>query len=212
MFRNREPLRRLIVERAIRPGPITLSNGSVSSYYFDCKRLTLNQAAAVAVGDAMCDVMEQLAVPPSAIGGLSLGADPIVGAVMLRAFSRGRQLEGFYVRKTPKLHGTKNHIENEPAAGTPVVIVDDVITTGKSVIDAIDRTEEQIGAQIVGVITIVDRLEGGTEKIRKRVPYAEYYPLFTLTDFPEIEEIKRACSTTSDELSSAGSTSKTPGL
>ncbi len=190
MFSNRKILRQLIVDQAIRRGPITLSSGAVSAYYFDCKRLTLSSEGAAAVGDAVAEIVERLPVVPQAVGGLTLGADPIVGAAMMRALHRGYRLDGFYVRKTPKQHGTKTFIENEPAPGTPVVIVEDVVTTGKSVLDAIERTEA-VGCRIVAVITIVDRLEGGTEAIHRRAPHAEYFPLFTLIDFPEIEQIKR---------------------
>lgn len=204
MFSNKSALRQLIVEKAIRGGPITLSNGSVSAYYFDCKRLTLSSDGAAAVGDAIAEVIAKLPVLPTAIGGLTLGADPIVGAAMMCARQRGHKLEGFYVRKTPKQHGTKNYIENEPESGTPVVIVDDVITTGKSVIDAIERAEAT-GCRIVAVITIVDRLEGGTSAIRSHIPpEAEYIPLFDLNDFPEIEELKKACKH-SGQLSAMGS-------
>ncbi len=108
---------------------------------------------------------------------------------MACAYGRGRALEGFYVRKEAKKHGTQNFIENGPASGTPVVIVDDVITTGRSVIDAIAHAERE-GCKVVAVIAVVDRLEGGTQKIIDRVPGAMYRPLFTLNDFPEIEEIQ----------------------
>lgn len=190
MFTNRETLRQLIVDLAIRRGPITLSSGAVSAYYFDCRRLTLNSEGAAAVGDAMTEIITRLPATPRAIGGPTLGADPIVSSVMMRALQRGLRIDGFYVRKTQKQHGTKTFVENEPKAGTPVVIVEDVVTSGKSVIEAIDRSEA-IGCVISAVITIVDRLEGGSEAIRQRVPKATYTPLFTLTDFPEIERIKQ---------------------
>ncbi|MBM3466150.1 MAG: orotate phosphoribosyltransferase, partial [Armatimonadetes bacterium] len=136
-------LRSLIAERAIVRGPVRLSSGSVSAYYFDCKRLTLSSDGAVAVGDAVVRAIESLPEVPTAIGGLTHGADPIIGAAMLRAFQCGKRLEGFYVRKEPKKHGTQRWVENAPKAGTNVVIVDDVVTTGKSVIDAIDHIEKE---------------------------------------------------------------------
>lgn len=203
---NRESLRSLIAERAIVRGPFTLSGGGVSAYYFDCKRLTLSADGAAAVGDAVAEAIDALATPPAAIGGLTHGADPIIGAAMMRAYARGRKLDGFYVRKEPKRHGTQKWIENEPAPGTPVVIVDDVVTSGKSVIEAIDRAENE-GCRVVAVITLVDRLEGGTERIQQRVPQAEYVPLFKLTDFPEIERIKRESAESSGQLSTTASTS-----
>ena len=188
---NRETLRSLIAGKAIVRGPITLSSGKVSAYYFDCRRLTLNADGAAAVGEAVVDAIERFDPTPTAVGGLTNGADPIVGAAMHNAYGRGIKLDGFYVRTEPKKHGTQKWIENEPAPGTPVLIVDDVVTSGKSVIDAIDRAEQE-GSRVVGVVVIVDRLEGGGDQIRRRVPQAQYVALYTLNDFPEIERIKQA--------------------
>lgn len=197
MLTTKDLLRDLIAERAIVESPFSLSNGSVSLYYFDCKRLTLSSDGAWAVGEAVIDVLERLPERPVALGGLTHGADPIVGAAMMCARQRGWKLDGFYVRQAPKTHGTQNRIENVPPPNVPVVIVDDVITSGKSVMDAIECTEEA-GCRIVAVIAVVDRLEGGTERIRKRVPNAVYRPLYVLNDFPEIERIKRQCTTISE--------------
>jgi len=191
MTTEREALRDLVARQAIVRGPFILSSGGVSPYYFDCKRLTLGSDGAWAVGHAVADELERLTPRPIAIGGLTHGADPIIGAAMMSARQRGWKLDGFYVRKAPKTHGTQQHIENPPRAGAPVVIVDDVITSGTSLIDAIDRTEGETGCTIVAVIAIVDRLEGGTERIKARVPNAVFKPLFTLGDFPEIEQLKR---------------------
>ena len=179
---NSDELRDLIARLAIIPGRITLSNGS-ESLYFDCKRVTLSSDGAAAVGDAIVDAIQALPVAPVAIGGLTLGADPIVVAAMMRAKLRGRLLEGFYVRKEPKRHGTKNFIENAPENGSRVVIVDDVITTGQSVIDAIDHVQRE-NCEIVAVIVIVDRLEGGTRKIIDRVGASRYISLVHTRKFP----------------------------
>lgn len=199
---QKQALRALIAERAIIPGPIQLSGGSVSAYYFDCRRLTLSSDGAAAVGEAVVAALEDLP-QVTAVGGLTLGADPIVGAAMMCAYQRGRRLEGFYVRKQPKTHGTQNFIENVPPRGTSVAIVDDVITSGKSIIDAIERAERE-GCHVAAVVAVVDRLEGGTDKIKLRVPDALYRPLYTLEDFPEIEELKRRFATSSAPQSTAG--------
>jgi orotate phosphoribosyltransferase len=188
---TRNSLRALIADKAIVRGPITLSSGAISAYYFDCRRLTLNADGAAAVGEAVVDAIQRFDPIPRAVGGLTNGADPIVGAAMHCAYGRGLKLDGFYVRKEPKKHGTQKWIENEPAPGTPVVVVDDVVTSGKSVIDAIDRAEQE-GCRVVGVVVIVDRLEGGGAKIQQRVPGAKYVALYTVADFPEIERIKAA--------------------
>jgi len=173
-------LKTLLVERSLILGPITLSNGSRSNHYFDCKRTTLNSEGAWLVGEAVLEVIKALPAFPKAIGGLTHGADPIVGAVMMRAHAAGLSLDGFYVRKEPKKHGTKNLIENAPERGSEVVIVDDVVTGGGSVINAIEAIEEA-GCHVLAVITLVDRLEGGGEKLRALV--TNYIPLFTLDDF-----------------------------
>jgi len=178
----RAALKSLLVQRSLILGPITLSNGSRSNHYFDCKRTTLNSEGAWLVGEAVLDVIKGLPSWPKAIGGLTHGADPIVGSVMMRARAAGLCLDGFYVRKEPKMHGTKNRIENAPEPGSEVVIVDDVVTGGGSVLNAITAIEEA-DCRVLAVITLVDRLEGGGDKLRKLV--GNYIPLFTLDDFRE---------------------------
>lgn len=175
-----EKLRSLLADKALIVGPIVLSNGTASNHYFDCKRVTLSSEGADLIGAAVLRVIEQLPEQPQAIGGLTHGADPIIGAVMMLARTRGASLDGFYVRKEPKNHGTRNLIENAPVPGTNVVIVDDVVTAGGSVLRAIDVAERQ-GCKVVAVITVVDRLEGGGDRIRERVK--RYIPLYTLDDF-----------------------------
>ena len=105
---TKDPLWALLAERALHTGQhITLSSGKESTYYFDCKPVTLSAAGAPLVGDAFVNALEGLPGDVTAVGGLTHGADPIIGAVMLRAFARGRALDGFYVRKQPKSHGTR---------------------------------------------------------------------------------------------------------
>lgn len=192
-----ERLRSLLAEQALILGAVTLSSGSVSDHYFDCKKVTLSSDGASLVGDAVLDVIEGLPERPEAIGGLTHGADPIIGAVMMRARERGIHLNGFYVRKEPKKHGTKNYVENCPPRGAKVVVVDDVVTLGTSVLKAVDFAE-RAGCVVVAVITVVDRLEGGGDKIKARVK--RYIPLYTLDDFRrEIEECQHP--KTSEQLS-----------
>ena len=198
---EKDTLWALLNERALRTGQrITLSTGRESTFYFDCKPVTLSSDGAPLVGDAFLDKLTQLPQPVTAVGGRTLGADPIVGAMMLRAKEHGQHLEGFYVRPKAKAHGTKRRIENAQPAGTAVVIVDDVVTTGTSAIEAIDAAET---AQciVVGVIALVDRQEeGGAEKIQARVPH--YYPLYTRKDFPRIRELNDCPTTKSAKPSS----------
>jgi len=182
-------LRSLLAKEALIVGPITLSNGSHSNHYFDCKRVTLNSEGAGLVGEAVLEVIQSLPEKVEAIGGLTHGADPIIGAVMMEARQHGLSLNGFYVRKEPKNHGTRNLVENAPQKGSNVVIVDDVVTAGGSVLKAIDVAEHE-GWKVVAVITLVDRLEGGGDKIRKRAK--RYTPLYTLDDFrSELEECQQ---------------------
>jgi orotate phosphoribosyltransferase len=150
--------------------------------------VTLSSEGSDLVGDAVLDAIQNLPQMPTAIGGLTHGADPIISAVMMRARERGVSLDGFYVRQQPKNHGTKNLIENAPPPGTKVVIVDDVVTLGGSVLKAVDVAERE-GCIVLAVITLVDRLEGGGDKIREKVK--RYISLYTLEDFPEIRECQQ---------------------
>jgi orotate phosphoribosyltransferase len=184
----RERLRELLVQRSLLPGPITLSNGQTADYYFDCKRVTLIPEGGQLVADVFLEVIESLPEQPEAIGGLTHGADPILGAVMMRALERGRRLETFYVRKEPKKHGTKQWIENPPRSGTKVVIVDDVITSGKSAIQAIEHAVNN-GCTVVAVVALVDREQGGAEALLQRAK--TYVPIFRLADFPEIASLRQ---------------------
>ena len=184
--RIRDDLRALLDTRAARVGPVTLSTGKKSNFYFDCKPVTLSSDGACLVGDAFLDALNGLPEKPTAVGGLTLGADPIVSAMIVRSHERGRSLEGFYVRKKAKKHGTKRRIENPPPAETKVVIVDDVVTTGDSLLEAVVEARKA-GCEVVGAITLMDRdEEGGAERIRKIVPH--YISLYTRHDFPRIDQ------------------------
>ena len=183
-----ERLRSLLADDALILGPITLSHGGASDHYFDCKKVTLSSEGSDLVADAVLDAIQSLPEMPAAIGGLTHGADPIIGAVMMRARERGLSLNGFYVRQQPKNHGTKNSIENVPPRGTKVVIVDDVVTLGGSVLKAVDIAERE-GCIVLAVITLVDRLEGGGDKIKEKVK--RYISLYTLEDFPELQQCQQ---------------------
>src|SRR5947209_2197272 len=132
MANTKEALRSLLAQLSVIRGRITLSSGAVSEYYFDCKRVMLSADGAPLVGEVFLEAIKNVPERPLAIGGLTHGADPIIGAVMMKAAGQGLRLDGFYIRKGPKKHGTQRLIENAPAAGTPVVIVDDVVTKGGS--------------------------------------------------------------------------------
>lgn len=161
----KERLIRLIYERAFKYSeePIfKLVSGRMSNYYFNCKTVTLSPEGMYLIGNIIFDMIKPLGA--QAIGGLTLGADPIAYAVAYTSFLKRNNIEAFVVRKNAKSHGTMQWIEGNVKAGDKVVIVDDVITTGKSTIEAITRAKEA-GLAIVKVVTLIDRQEGGYENI-----------------------------------------------
>ena len=198
-------LRSLLAEpKCLVIGPITLSTGRESNYYFDCKRVTLNPEGASLVADVFLAELRALQPKPDAIGGLTHGADPIVFAVMMRALEQGWSLPSFYVRKFQKEHGTRRRVENAPSKGARVVVIDDVVTTGSSVLQAVAAMQET-GCQVSAVLTLVDRNEGGAEAINDS-GISDYRPLFRVSDFPEISESDKCPTTTSEQLSAGVST------
>ncbi len=179
-------LRDLLDDRAARTGEITLSNGAKSNFYFDCKPVTLSADGAYLTGTAFLDALDQLPERPDAVGGLTHGADPIVSAMVALSHVQGRPVQGFYVRKEPKGHGTKRRIENPPRSGSRVVIVDDVVTTGGSLLKAVQEAREA-GCAVVGAMALVDREEqDGAANIRQVVD--SYVPLYRRSDFPRIAD------------------------
>jgi orotate phosphoribosyltransferase len=139
-----------------------LVSGRMSNYYFNCKAVTLHPEGMYLIGNIVFDLMKDLSV--KGIGGLTLGADPLACAVAYTSYLKKDPIEAFVVRKTAKSHGTMQWIEGNITKGDRVVIVDDVITTGKSTIEAITRAKET-GLDIVKVIALIDRQEGGREAI-----------------------------------------------
>ena len=177
-------LRELLNTLALRRDrPVELSNGSKSTFYFDCKRVTLHPKGAVLIGEAFLDKLMARFPDVEAVGGLVNGASPIVNAIIMLSNDGPRPLQGFYVRPRAKAHGLKHLIENEPHVGTKVVIVDDVVTSGSSLLEAAGQAKDQ-GCIVIGAISLVDRSAGGAAKIQKVVP--EYEPIFTKDkDFPD---------------------------
>lgn len=179
----REQLRDLIAELAIVHGKVTLSSGKEADYYVDLRRVTLHHRAAPLIGHVLLDQLEEVGLGTAevdAVGGLTLGADPIATALLHAAASRGQDLDAFVVRKAAKAHGMQRQIEGPEIAGRRVVVVEDTTTTGGSPITAIEAARAA-GAEVVGVATIMDRDTGAREKIEALgVPY---YSIFGLTDF-----------------------------
>ncbi|MGB9688657.1 orotate phosphoribosyltransferase [Thermogutta sp.] len=175
---DREQLHRLIREKALRFGQFTLASGKTSTFYLDCKQVTLDPEGARLIGEGFLDLLSEYR--PDAIGGLAIGADPITAAVVTMSAVRKTPIRGFMVRKEPKGHGTQQFIEGPVFPGDRVAIVEDVITTGGSALRAIERAEAY-GLKVVQVLGIIDRLEGGSDEFRRRgFPFAS---LFTIRDF-----------------------------
>lgn len=150
---------------ALLTGEFTLASGKTSSHYFDGKRLTLDREGADLIA---CEVLDRLAgTDADAVGGLAMGAVPIVSAIAVVGNRTGSPIRSFYVRDTPKEHGTKRQIEGQFVEGSKVAIVDDVITTGGSVRRAIEAVEAA-KCEVVRIVVVVDRHEGGSDELRKR--------------------------------------------
>jgi len=176
-------LRDLIEARCliISEKPFKLSTGAYSKYYFDCKPLTLHGAGLSLTAEAFLEEIQKLPERPKAIGGLTMGADFITAAVVVKAFERGLHIDGSIVRKEMKQHGTMNKIENQLPKGTPIVVVDDVITTGKSTRQACEEFLAS-GYRIVGIIALIDREEGGKAALEKN--FGGVKAIYTTSDFP----------------------------
>jgi orotate phosphoribosyltransferase len=163
--RVRARLLELLRERAFAEREVTLSSGKKSNFYIDCKQVSLHAEGAALIGELFHAAIEELAPAAIACGGLTLGADPLATATSIASFRAGRPRNAFIVRKEPKGHGTGQWIESAGLpAGSPVVILEDVVTTGASTLRAIERAREA-GFTVLRAIGLVDRLEGGREAV-----------------------------------------------
>jgi len=151
---SRETLREEILKKAVVHGKVILSSGKEADYYVDLRRITLDSVASPLVGEVMLEVTKNWDF--DAVGGLTLGADPVATAMMHVAASKGRKLDAFVVRKAEKAHGLQRRIEGPDVAGRRVLAVEDTSTTGGSVMTAVEALREA-GAIVVGVATIVER-------------------------------------------------------
>jgi orotate phosphoribosyltransferase len=162
----RDTLKDLLLTRSIRRGDFVLASGRRSSFYIDARLTTMSGEGLAVIGGLGLDRFAARGWTPRAVGGLTLGADPIAYALALTARRRGQSLDAFTVRKQAKEHGTGKRIEGCFATGYPVVVVEDVLTTGSSALDAA-RAVEAEGGHILGVMAVVDRQEGGREAIER---------------------------------------------
>jgi orotate phosphoribosyltransferase len=174
----RQDLLRLLAYKSFRLGEFKLSSGGTSDYYIDCRTTTLDAKGARLTGQVFFDEIRQRGWKPEAIGGLTMGADPIVVAVSVMS----GELHGFLVRKAEKQHGTGQSIEGFREKGARVVIVDDVCTTGASTVQAINVAREY-GFHLVGVMCLVEREEAkGRPSVEKAASPAPFVSIFTASD------------------------------
>jgi len=178
MHSSRQDLLRLLAHKSFRLGKFKLSSGGTSDYYIDCRTTTLDAQGARLTGEVFFDEIRERGWKPQAIGGLTMGADPIVVAVSVVS----GELHGFLVRKAEKQHGTGQRIEGFREKGARVVIVDDVCTTGGSTVQAIEAARE-FGFQVVGVMCLVEREESkGRPSVEKAATPAPFVSIFTARD------------------------------
>ena len=178
----REQLLNLLATNSFRLGEFTLSSGAKSDYYIDCRTTTLHAQGAELTGRVFLEMIQQQGWHPQAVGGLTMGADPIVVATSVISSQAGAPIHGFLVRKAEKAHGMGRRVEGFQEKGARVVIVDDVCTTGGSTIQAIEAARE-FGFNITGVACLVERLEaGGRPAVEKAAAPAPFISVFTSND------------------------------
>jgi orotate phosphoribosyltransferase len=175
---DREALKQLVQQKALRFGEFTLASGKKANYYLDCRQVTLDSQGARLIGEGMLDLLA--GDMPELVGGMAIGADPITAAILTLAGVRGIPLRGVMVRKEAKQHGTGKLVEGPFQASERIAIVEDVVTTGGSSLTAIERCEA-VGLKVERVLAIIDRLEGGREAFSAKG--YELTTLFTVRDF-----------------------------
>jgi orotate phosphoribosyltransferase len=181
---DKEKIIKLIMQRSFEKSDtpsFLLSSGKRSRYYFDLRNMTMAPEGQVLIGTLVYNKIQQLNLKPQAIGGLTMGADPIAIATAYTSFLRGNPIEAFIIRKEPKEHGLKLQIEGNVEKNDKVVIVDDVVTTGASIIKAL-KVSREYGLDILGVIVLLDRCEeNGKENIEAEG--TTVHSILTIQDF-----------------------------
>jgi orotate phosphoribosyltransferase len=182
MSSARDQLLELLATNSFRLGEFTLSSGGKSDYYIDCRTTTLHAQGADLTGRVFLELIQQQGWQPQAVGGLTMGADPIVVATSIISSQVGAPIHGFLVRKAEKAHGMGRRVEGFQEKGARVVIVDDVCTTGGSTIQAIEAARE-FGFHVAGVACLVERLEaGGRPAVEKAAAPVPFISVFTSND------------------------------
>jgi orotate phosphoribosyltransferase len=160
-------LQNILLNRSVKTGSFVLASGKTSTYYVDARLTTMSPEGMIAIGSLGIESVRAKGWNPDAAGGLTLGADPVAFAICRETANSDHPLRAFTVRKEAKAHGTGNLIEGPFRSGDNVLVVEDVITTGKSALQAIDAIKNA-GGKIVGVLAVVDREDGGREAIESR--------------------------------------------
>lgn len=173
---SRDRLKTLFLARAVQFGDFTLASGKKSKYYINSKKVLFHAEAITLLGELLYDATKDLEF--QAIGGLEVGAIPMAAAALTAFHRAGKPMEGFFVRKQAKSHGSQDLVEGQVKASDSVVIIDDVLTTGGSALQAV-KAVEAVGAKVVRVVCICDRLQGAAEMLNGY----DFRPLFTVRDF-----------------------------
>ena len=171
---DRRRLLELLLQRSFRTGDFVLSSGARSSYYVDCRTTTTHAEGQALVGRLGLALLRDAGLRPDAVGGLTMGADPVAYAIAHASWLAGDPVHAFSVRKEPKAHGTGRRVEGCFTSGARVVVVEDVVTTGKSPLQACDAVEAE-GGTVLAVVALLDREAGGRAAIEARG-----YPVHTL--------------------------------
>ncbi len=179
---DRETLKDLLLKNSIIFGDFTLTSGQKSNYYIDARLTTLDPCGATLIGRIIFDRIRSLDLRPDVIGGMTMGADPISMAVSMRSFEAGEPIQAIVVRKSQKGHGAKRRIEGNFKPGDRVVVVEDVVSTGGSALEAVKTIREE-GGEVVYLFLIVDRMMGGMEKLKEEgLPVESIYRIDELLE------------------------------
>ena len=179
---KRLQLKNVIEQRCIEFGDFTLSSGTSSNYYYDLKNILLDGSVMSLLGDLLLDELSKFYPTPKSVGGLETSAISIASAVSIRSYNKhtaSSGIKGFFVRKQPKSHGSQKKIEGN--LESPVVVIDDVLTKGSSIMQAIEAVRHQ-GKNVAGVLCVIDREDPDNYLKQNGIPYS---PLFTHSDFEE---------------------------
>lgn len=182
MMNQRQRLRDLLLERSVRRGDFVLTSGARSSYYVDCRTTATSAEGQVLIGALGFDLLTSSGLRPEVVGGLTMGADPVAYAIAHASWASGHPVDAFTVRKQPKEHGTGKRIEGNFSADQRVLVIEDVITSGGSALQAVDAVERE-GGTVVGILAVIDRESGGREAIEELG-----YPVLSLFRISELLE------------------------